>query len=68
MKLLLVTLLLWCATPADEECALLAPNIITANCDGVNCFKITTNCAFEEYTLTVYNRWGEKWQRLKRMI
>jgi hypothetical protein len=60
MKLLLITLLLWCATPADEECGLIAPNTITANCDKVRCFEITANCRFDHFELQIFNRWGNQ--------
>jgi len=43
------------------DCAIIAPNVFTPNNDGFNDeFYVTSNCEFEGYLLTVYNRWGLK--------
>jgi len=35
-------------------------NVITPNADGINdIFRVWSDCAIEEYTLSIYNRWGQ---------
>jgi gliding motility-associated-like protein len=42
-------------------CEIFIPNALTPNGDGVNeGFCPRANCAFEEYELQLYNRWGQQ--------
>lgn len=46
-----------CEKPA---CEIRIPNAITANADDINdVFLPESNCAFLEYELSIYNRWGK---------
>ena len=48
-----------CERPV-EVCEIRIPNAITANSDGINdAFLPQSNCAFQEYELDIYNRWGQ---------
>lgn len=41
-------------------CELYVPNIFSPNNDGANDFFLpATNCILEDYTFSVYNRWGQ---------
>jgi gliding motility-associated-like protein len=44
-----------------EDCKLILPNVITPNGDGVNDgFQPSAQCAFESYSLKIFDRWGKK--------
>ncbi|MGL5890114.1 MAG: gliding motility-associated C-terminal domain-containing protein, partial [Bacteroidia bacterium] len=48
-------------TSEECDCYLYIPNAFTPNGDeNNNQFGAVSNCAFSEYTLLIYNRWGEK--------
>jgi gliding motility-associated-like protein len=43
------------------DCYLYIPNAFTPNSDNINDnFSPLSNCDFSEYTLMIFNRWGEK--------
>ncbi len=45
----------------DCPCALLLPNAFTPNGDGVNDnFRPLHACDMQEYSMTIFNRYGEK--------
>ena len=45
----------------DCDCNLYIPNAFTSNNDGLNDkFSLLSNCDFSEYSLSIFNRWGEK--------
>ena len=47
---------------AVESCAceLYVPNVFSPNIDGANDFFLpATNCILEDYTFSIYNRWGQ---------
>ncbi|MEL6971894.1 MAG: gliding motility-associated C-terminal domain-containing protein [Bacteroidota bacterium] len=50
-------------TPNTAEycmCELYVPNVFSPNNDGANDFFLpATNCILEDYTFSVYNRWGQ---------
>ena len=42
------------------DCALFIPNVLTPNRDSLNDrFGVETECSFETFELSVYNRWGQ---------
>lgn len=44
-----------------EDCINLEKaNVITVNCNGIDCFQIEINCTFISYEIKVLNRWGEE--------
>lgn len=43
------------------ECVVFAPNAFTPNGDGINdLFRIETECAFESFSIRIFNRWGDE--------
>ncbi len=43
------------------DCQIFAPNAFTPNADGLNdVFTIKTECAFESFSVRIFNRWGEE--------
>jgi gliding motility-associated-like protein len=43
----------------QKECKLEFPNVVTPNGDGLNdTWQIVQQCSFQNYSLTVFNRWG----------
>lgn len=43
------------------NCEAVVPDVITPNGDGRNDgFRLFTNCAVLDFTLTIYNRWGQE--------
>lgn len=48
-------------TVVENECDVYFPSAFTPNNDGRNdIFKVLSNDRLEDYTLSVYNRWGQK--------
>lgn len=46
---------------AEKHCNILFPNVFSPNRDGRNdVFKMLSSFLFEEYLLTVYDRWGQR--------
>ncbi|MEM9025182.1 MAG: gliding motility-associated C-terminal domain-containing protein, partial [Bacteroidota bacterium] len=44
----------------DIDCQVLVPNVFTPNDDAINDqFLVRTTCAFTEFKLTIFNRWGD---------
>jgi len=42
-----------------SQCYLDAPNVFTPNNDGLNeSFLVSSECAFSNYRMTIFNRWG----------
>ncbi len=42
-----------------ERCDFYAPNVFSANGDGVNdVFEIYSNCSFEKFEMKIFDRWG----------
>ncbi len=42
-------------------CDVFVPNVFTPNRDGINeSFQEVTTCAFRNYSLSIFNRWGER--------
>ncbi len=47
--------------PDQQECYLVFPEAFTPNADGVNdFFRPLYDCEIENYSLQIFNRWGEK--------
>lgn len=48
------------AQDCPDSCDVFVPNVVTPDCDGVDCefLKIQSNCPFKEYQVMIYNRWG----------
>ncbi len=45
---------------ANCMCELYVPNVFSPNNDGANDFFLpATNCVLEDYTFSVYDRWGQ---------
>lgn len=42
-----------------EGCNLYVPNVMTPNCDGINCFEMMSTCKLDYFNFRMYNRWGE---------
>lgn len=41
-------------------CELYVPNVFSPNSDGANDFFLpASNCVIEDYTFSIYNRWGQ---------
>ena len=66
MKILL-TFLLFCACPhagfsqtMSDSCSYSIPKSLTPNCETGSCelLTITSTCTFSNFSLTVFNRWG----------
>lgn len=46
--------------PESCMCELYVPNVFSPNNDGANDFLLpASNCVIEDYTFSVYNRWGQ---------
>lgn len=47
-------------TVKECNCELFIPNTFTPNQDGTNdAFFVSTECALDNYSISIYNRWGE---------
>ncbi len=50
------------AQDCPDSCTFNVPNALTSDCDHIDCgiLEITSNCSFQNFSFTLYNRWGNK--------
>jgi len=48
------------AQDCPESCSIYIPNVVTPNCDGIDCefLTVSSECPFISFDFKIFNRWG----------